>query len=113
VEAEFNALSASGFKELVNSLSEKVPSVIDRLRCDFEIEEIETIEPDSLRGLGIFPLYILYLYTNDEVKKIRDAMGLSKRNNPRSSILESFASANDRLIENYGMLARRDLSGLQ
>ncbi|VAW48459.1 FIG00786943: hypothetical protein [hydrothermal vent metagenome] len=113
VEAEFNALSASGFKELVNSLSETVPSVIDRLRCDFEIEEIETIEPDSLRALGISPLDILYLYTNDEVKKIRGAMGLSKRNNPRSSILESFASANDRLIENYGMLARRDLSGLQ
>ena len=112
VEAEFNALSASGFKELVNSLSETVPTVIDRLRDDFEIEEIETIDPDSLRALGISPLDILYLYTNDEVKKIRDSMGLSKRNNPRSSILESFASANDRLIENYEMLARRDLSGL-
>lgn len=112
VEAEFNALSASGFKELVNSLSGTVPSVIERLRDDFEIEEIENIDPDSLRALGISPLDILYLYTNDEIKMIRDDLGLSKRSNPRTAILESFASANDRLIENYEMLARRDLAGL-
>ncbi|MFC1750808.1 hypothetical protein ACFL2V_18610 [Pseudomonadota bacterium] len=112
VEAEFNALSASGFKELVNSLSGTVPPVIERLRDDFEIEEIETIDPDSLRALGISPLDILYLYTNDEIRMIRDDLGLSKRSNPRTTILESFASANDRLVENYEMLARRDLAGL-
>jgi len=111
-EAEFNALSASGFKELVTTLSETVPSVIDRLREDFEIEDNETLDPERLRALGISPLDILYVYSNDEVKQVRDSMGLSKRNNPRSAILESFASANDRLIENYELLASRDISGL-
>jgi len=112
VEAEFNTLSASGFKELIHSLTSAAPSVNDLLRADFEIEEVETIDPDSLRALGISPLDILYLYTNDEIRKIRDDLGLSNRNNPRTMILESFASANDRLIENYEMLACRDLAGL-
>jgi len=111
-EVEFNSLSASGFKELVNSLSEATPSVLDRLREDFEIEDNETLDSERLRALGISPLDILYVYSNDEIKKVRDAMGLSKRNNPRSAILESFASANDRLVENYEMLACRDINGL-
>lgn len=112
VEAEFNVLSASGFKELVTSLFDTVPPVVERLQEDFEIENIETIDPDNLRALGISPLDILYLYTNGEIKKIRDSMGLSKRTNPRTAILQSFASANDRLIENYEMLACRDIAGL-
>ena len=111
-EAEFNMLSASGFKELVDSLSETSPSVIDRLKADFEIEYSETLDTDRLRALGISPLDILYVYSNDEVKGIRDGMKLSKRGNPRVAILDSFACANDRLIENYGLLAKRDLAGL-
>ncbi|PHS16414.1 MAG: hypothetical protein COA86_12335 [Kangiella sp.] len=111
-EGEFNALSASGFKELVISLSETVPPVMSRLRDDFEIEELEKLDPDRLRALGISPLDILYVYSNDEIKQIRDDMKLSKRNNPRTVILENFASANDRLLENYVLLAKRDLAGL-
>ncbi len=111
-EAEFNALSASGFKELVSSLSDTIPPVIERLRDDFEIEDNEALDTERLRALGISPLDILYVYSNDEIKKVRDSMRLSKRINPRSAILESFASANDRLIENYELLACRDISGL-
>ncbi|WP_244230849.1 hypothetical protein [Vibrio ouci] len=40
-------------------------------------------------------------------------MGLARRGNPRSQIIDSFASANDKLIENYHLLACRDLQGLQ
>jgi len=111
-DVEFDSLSASGFNELVSSLSETNPPIIDRLRNDFEIEDIEKLDSDRLRTLGISPLDILYSYSNDEIKMIRDDMKLSNRNNPRTVILESFASANDRLLENYVMLAKRDLAGL-
>jgi DNA helicase-4 len=40
-------------------------------------------------------------------------MNLSKRGDPRLVILESFANATDRLIENYDLLAHRDLNGLK
>ncbi|WP_422135476.1 hypothetical protein [Endozoicomonas sp. ALD040] len=112
-EAEFELLSVSGFKELIDSLSDTIPPVLERLRDEFEIEESEDLEPERLRALGISPLDILYVYTNDEVKAIRDAMGLPKRNNPRLAILNSFASANDKLLEHYELLASRDLAGLQ
>ena len=111
-ENEFNTLSASGFKDLIGSLSDTTPSVIERIQDDFEIEASETLDPDRLRALGISPLDILYIYSNDEIKQIRDSMGLSKRINPRTAILDVFASANDRLIENYELLACRDLAGL-
>lgn len=109
---EFNLLSVSGFKELLESLSKTDINVEDRIRADFEIENKETLDPERLKALSITPLDILYLYTNDEIKTIRNDMGLSRRGNPRSQIIESFASANDRLIENYNLLATRDLKGL-
>lgn len=111
-EDEFNALSVSGFKELLESLSSSDPNVEERIRTDFEIENKETLDPERLKALSITPLDILYLYSNDEIKTIRNDMGLSRRGNPRSQIIESFASANDRLIENYNLLATRDLKGL-
>jgi hypothetical protein len=127
-ESEFNALSASGFKALLDRLTEipdpisisndasSSPSsmdVIDRLRNDFEIEDNESLDTDRLRALGISPLDILYTYSNEEIKKIRDLMGLSNRQNPRTAIIDSFASANDRFVDNYELLACRDVAGLK
>ncbi|MGL6261672.1 hypothetical protein [Vibrio sp. WXL210] len=111
-EEEFGALSVSGFKELLTTLSVTDPKVEVRIRSDFEIETKESLEPEKLKSLGITPFDILYLYSNDEVKTIRNDMGLSRRGNARSQIIESYASANDKLIENYVLLASRDLQGL-
>lgn len=111
-EDEFNILSVSGYKELLDGLSKATPNVIERIRADFEVENKETLDPERLKALSITPLDILYLYSNDEVKTIRNDMALPKRGNPRTQIIESFASANDKLIENYHLLARRDLQGL-
>lgn len=111
-ETEFNFLSASGFNELLSALSETTPSVIERIHTEFEIEPSEQLDPERLRSLGVSPLDVLYLYSNDEVKGIRDSMSLSKRGNPRLNILQSFASANDKFIEHYELLASRDIAGL-
>jgi len=110
---EFNSLSASGFKELIESLSDTKPSIQKRLQEVFEIEDAETIDTELLRSLSISPVDILYAYTNDEIKVIRNDMGLPKRQNPRRAILESFASATDKLLDNYDALARRDLKKLE
>ncbi|MDA0148249.1 hypothetical protein [Vibrio sp. LaRot3] len=113
-DSEFSTLSVSGYNDLLIALSETVPSVEERIRRDFEIEAKESLDPERLKNLSVTPTDILYLYTNDEVRLIRNDMGLSKRSNVsiRTQIIESFASANDRLIENYHLLAARDLAGL-
>lgn len=111
--SEFEALSASGFKELVSALSNTKPSVQKRLQQVFEIEDVEEVDTELLRALSISPVDILYAYTNDEIKAIRNDMGLSKRANPRKAILDSFASATDKLLENYNNLACRNLKVLE
>lgn len=112
-EKEFDHLSISGFSELLKTLEVTEPSVIFRLREEFEIEDREELSTETLRALSISPLDILYLYNNDEIKKIRDGFGLSNRKNPRVAIIEHFASANDKLVDHYVKLAKRDLSGLK
>ncbi|MDO6717167.1 hypothetical protein Q4549_18820 [Agarivorans sp. 2_MG-2023] len=112
-EDEFNALSASGYKELLDTLTPFSDHPVEkRIRDDFEIENKETLDPDRLKALGITPLDILYLYTNEEIKELRNSLNLSRKGSPRHQILHSFASANDKLIENYELLATRDLAAL-
>tara|TARA_R110002049_G_scaffold309283_1_gene520078 strand:- start:7639 stop:9477 length:1839 start_codon:yes stop_codon:yes gene_type:complete len=109
---EFDSLSMSGFKDLLDCLSDTKPSISQRLQDTFEIEPVETIDTELLRALSISPVDILYAYTNDEIKVLRNNMNLPKRINPRTAILESFASATDKLVENYVSLAARDLKAL-
>jgi hypothetical protein len=112
-EKEFDSLSASGFKQLLKTLEEHFPTMQAVLKEAFELEANELIDTEKLRALSITPHDILYLLSNDEVKEVRDSMGLSKRGNPRFAILESFANATDKLIENYDALARRDINALK
>ncbi|KIO38185.1 hypothetical protein [Shewanella sp. cp20] len=110
---EFECLSAAGFKELYVTLQTHFPDFESLLRAEFELEESEDIDTEKLRALSITPVDILYLLSNEQVKVVRDKMSLSKRGNPRQLILESFANANEKLIENYPALARRDLAALR
>lgn len=121
-EDEFNILSVSGYKDLLVSLENTFEglspagvkeSLTQRLRREFEVEEVEELNTERLRALAITPHDLLYMMSNDEVKIVRDRLGLSKRGNPRLHIIEAFANANDKLIENYTDLACRDLASLK
>lgn len=112
-EEEFNILSTAGFKDLYSTLKTQFKEFDSVLKSEFELESLEDIDTDRLRALNITPIDILYLLSNDEIKIVRDQMSLSKRGNPREIILESFSNANDKLIENYELLARRDLASLK
>ncbi|CAM4109626.1 hypothetical protein [Pseudoalteromonas byunsanensis] len=112
-EHEFNVLSATGFKELFSALQNHFPMLSKVLRYEFELEEQEELDVEKLRGLSITPYDILYMLTNEEVKIVVESMGIKKRGNLRLNILNSFADATDKLIDNYSALARRDLASLK
>lgn len=121
-DREFDAISATGYKEMFDSLVQNFngldavgnpETLIQRIRQEYELEENEEINVERLRALSITPHDVLYLLNNDEVKEVRDNLKLSKKGNPRSNILEAFANANDKLIENYAALAKRDLLALK
>ncbi|MCZ8488200.1 hypothetical protein O9992_15265 [Vibrio lentus] len=65
----------------------------------------ETLDRPERLKLSITPLDILYLYSNDEIKTIRNDMNLPRRGNPRSQIDEALLAQMIRLIENYHLLA--------
>ncbi|MCC5880016.1 MAG: hypothetical protein JJU03_09005 [Idiomarina sp.] len=121
-EREFLTLSVSGYNDLLEALESNFEgsstisgdeNFTQRIRREFELEDVEDLNTDRLRALGVTPHDLLYLLSNEEVKHVRDKMGLSKRGNPRLLIIDAFASANDKLIDNYAALARRDLAALK
>lgn len=121
-DREFDAISATGYKEMFDALVQNFQgtdatgapeTLVQRIRYEYELEETEEINVERLRALSITPHDVLYLLTNDEVKELRDNLKLPRKGNPRTNILEAFANANDKLIENYAALAKRDLSALK
>ncbi len=121
-EREFNAISATSYKEMYATLESsfnqingdgKNEKLSVRIKREFELEPAEEVSTERLRALSITPHDILYLLSNEEIKFLRDKLGLSKRGDPRLNILNSFANANDKLIEEYVALSRRDLPALR
>lgn len=121
-ELEFNMLSATSYKEMFDSLSVhfegytpdgKQEDLNARLRREFELETAEEITTERLRLLSITPADVLYAMSNDEIKSLRDALNLPRKGNPRLHMIKAFESASDKLIENYSLLANRDLNGLR
>lgn len=121
-ESEFDALSASGFTALLSTLEKtfegaspygEPESLSQKLRREFEIEEGEELDTERLRLLDITPHDLLYTLSNEEIRTIRDKLGVSRRGDSRLHLIELFANANDKLIEHYADLARRDLAALK
>ncbi|WP_417657412.1 hypothetical protein [Pseudidiomarina aestuarii] len=112
-DREFNVLSATGYKALFETITKHKPDIIKLLRTEFELEDNIEIEVERLRALSITPYDILYTLTNDEVKSLKVSMDITRRGDVRQVIVEAFANATDKLIENYEALARRDLAMLR
>lgn len=112
-EQEFNSLSAAGYKEMFNKLQELLPDLSSVVKSEFELEETQDLDVEKLRSLVITPHDILYLINNNDIKLLRDKLELSPRGNARLLILESFADATDKLIENYEALSVRDFIELK
>lgn len=112
-EREFNILSAAGYKSLFDNINNHLPFLNKKLQSEFELEDNIEIDVERLRSLSITPYDILYTLTNDEVKDLKSKMGITRRGDPRQLIIEAFANATDKLVENYEVLAKRDLSTLK
>lgn len=121
-EREFNMLSATSFKEMFDTLSLKFSGLspvgkeedlVARLCREYELEKAEEITIERLRLLSITPADVLYALSNEEVKSLRESLGVTRRGNPRLEIIKLFEKANDKLIENYERLANRDLNGIR
>lgn len=112
-EHEFNILSATGYKSLFATLSQHMPKLPAMLKTEFELEPNQEIDVEKLRALAITPYDILFMLSNDQIKALKSEMCISRRGDARQVILESFADATDKLVENYEALARRDLAELK
>lgn len=112
-DREFNVLSAAGYKALFETITGCMPKIVKTLRDEFQLEDNIELDVERLRALSITPYDILYTLTNDEVKSLKVAMEITRRGDARQVIVEAFANATDKLIENYEALARRDLAALK
>jgi hypothetical protein len=102
-----------GYEKLLQDLSHHVPEFPLKLRQAFQFQEHESLGGDFLLDRGIKPRDILDLLTEAERKLFCTAAGLSKRNTDVVGIINAYKNSDNILLENYGLLAARDLNGLK
>ena len=108
-------LSKAGYHSLLEDVRTVFPELPDMIKREFELQykEHEILDVNILSQYGIEPYDILDLLTNDQVKHYKELRNITSRGNARRVIIERFVSAADVFLENYELIANRDIAGLK
>lgn len=119
--AYFNALdrddkigiSAGGYERLVLDLDQHLPTVNERLRTTFQLQDDSIMRSEYLVEYNIKPRDILELLTEEELEDFCSAKSIKTRGDLPSNILDSYKDAEDLYVENYENIGFRDLAALK
>ena len=106
------SISVDGFDKLINDLSSVLGQFQRQIRNDFEIQENTELTASMMLKYNLRPLDVLYILTDEQIKKFCDAKGISTRGNEIKNILESYKDIENLYLENYVHVSNRDLNSL-
>lgn len=106
-------IGVTGYDGLLRDLSTFMPELADRLKDEFQFQEADVLKSDFLTNRGVMPRDIVELMTSEELKSFCAEVGISRRGNEVLNTLEHYKDADNLLLENYSLLAARDLNGLK
>lgn len=106
-------MSLDGYKRLIAETKELYPEIVGRIKDDFELQQEDVTRIELLQDYGIKPIDIVDLLTYDEVEKFLTFKNIKKRGDVRFNLLESYKDVENILMENYALIAARDINALK
>ncbi|MEC7755126.1 MAG: hypothetical protein VYB44_13955 [Bacteroidota bacterium] len=121
VIAHFNALdreeqlgiSLEGFDSLLSDLGTTIKGFNKLVKDEFELSEDNVLQAQYLVDYNIKPRDLLDLLSKESLYAFCETKGISKRGDEISNILESYKDIESLYIENYHLIACRDLNTLK
>lgn len=106
-------IGKSGYDVLLRHLAESTPAINDRLREMFLFQEAQVLQSDFLLDRNIKPRDVIELMTPTERKEFCTAYSIPRRGSEVLNILDAYRKAENLLVEQFVLLANRDLAGLK
>ena len=107
------SISIDGYDKLLVDLSTHVPEIKTYLKQEFDLQDDDILNSSYLLDYNIKPKDILDLIPDQKIKEFCEIMTIKTRGNLVFNILESYKDAENLYIENYHLIALRDINGLK
>ena len=106
-------ISIDGYQKLLDDASKVITNLENLIKAEFEIQEESILETNLLLDYNIKPMDILYLLSKEQLKEMCTAYEISFRGDEIKNIMESYKDAENILLENYALIANRDIIALK
>ena len=106
-------ISIDGYDKLLLDLENTLPNIKVKIREEFEIQEEDIFKSDFLLDYNIKPRDILDLLSEPDLKLFCEKMGVKSRGNLITNIIDKYKDAENLFIENYSLIAYRDINKLK
>ncbi len=106
-------ISIDGYDKLLLDLESTLPNIKVKIREEFELQEENIFKSDFLLDYNIKPRDILDLLSESDLKLFCEKMGIKSRGNLTTNILDKYKDAENLFIENYSLIAYRDINKLK
>ena len=107
------SISIDGYDKLLVDLDTFIPETKSYIRQEFDLQDEDILNSSYLLDYNIKPKDILDLVPDQKIKEFCEKMGIKARGNIVFNVLENYKDAENMYIENYDLIAFRDINGLK
>ena len=107
------SISIDGYDKLLVDLDALIPETKSFLKQEFDLQDEEVLNSSYLLDYNIKPKDILDLIPDQKIKEFCEKMSIKGRGNLVINIIEKYKDAANLYIENYNLIAFRDINGLK
>jgi len=107
------SISIDGYDKLLVDLDALIPETKSFIKQEFDLQDDEILNSLYLLDYNIKPKDILDLIPDQKIKEFCEKMSIKIRGNMAINVLEKYKDAANLYIENYNLIAFRDINGLK
>ncbi len=106
-------ISIDGYEKLLVELGESIPSLNEKLRQEFELQEEKVLRSNYLLDYNIKPRDVLELVSEKELEEFCKVKEIKTRGDIIQNILEKYKDAENLYLENYENIGFRNFNLLK
>jgi len=107
------SISIDGYDKLLVDLESVIPETKSYIKKEFDLQDEEILNSAYLLDYNIKPKDILDLIPDQKIKEFCEKMSIKTRGNLLINLIEKYKDAENLFIENYNLIANRDINGLK
>lgn len=106
-------ISLDGYDHLLRDLGNALPKFNEEIRNHYQFQELEVLNSGFLLDYNLKPRDIIECLTESDLALFCEQIGIKTRGDLIQNILEAYTDSENLFLENYPLIAFRDINGLK